>query len=97
MYAAQRTLLEAWSIIEQHFVDQGSLSNWDQVLGDSLTAAYTSTSGDVAYHEIEAMIKKLNDPYTRIIPPRYLAKFTWRGLARCRSNLHLTCTRLSPG
>ena len=91
MYAAQRTLLEAWSIIEQHFVDQNSLSNWDQVLGDSLTAAYTSTSGDVAYHEIEAMIRKLNDPYTRIIPPRYLAKITRHGLACCRSNLHITC------
>jgi len=41
IYAAQRTLLEAWSIVSENFVDQSFAGhNWEEELKDSLTNAY---------------------------------------------------------
>lgn len=71
VFAAQRTLLEAWSIVEHNFVDPSfGGSDWDEQLATTLMAAYDSPSGESAYKEIDVMFKALGDPYTRLVPPR---------------------------
>lgn len=71
MFAAQRTLLEAWSIVQLNFIDPSfGGHDWDESLAEALTDAYRSASGTPAFKRIEQMISSLGDPYTRIVPPR---------------------------
>lgn len=73
MFAAQQTLVEAWTIVGEVFVDARFAGhNWDQELTESLTAAYSAESGENAYREISHMLSKLGDPFTRVVPPRYI-------------------------
>ena len=72
IFAAQQTMVEAWTIVGEVFVDaRFSGHNWDRELTDSLNAAYASDSGEGAYREISHMLAKLGDPFTRVVPPRY--------------------------
>lgn len=76
VYAAQRTLLEAWSIVDQNFVDQSFAGhNWDEELKDALTSAYEADSGDGAYQAISQLLGRLKDPYTRIVRSKEYADF----------------------
>jgi hypothetical protein len=108
VFAAQRTLLEAWRIVTDSYEDstfngrdwvhtalasckgilqiQPSDSGrqrqvwhvWlpclqEQDLADSLIATSAAASPEKAYQQIEQMLSHLDDPYTRILPPRYAA------------------------
>ncbi|GMH42932.1 hypothetical protein BSKO_10854 [Bryopsis sp. KO-2023] len=75
VFTVQRTLLEAWSIVRDTFVDGDGGVEWEQELGDSLMNAYRSQNGKEAYHAIEKMLKDVPDPYTRIIPPEEYTEF----------------------
>ena len=43
--------------------------DWEQELGEALSAAYTSDKPQRAYAEIGRMLSKLGDPFTRIVSP----------------------------
>lgn len=45
-------------------------AEWDQDLVSSLTAVADAKSGDEARKEIPALLSKLNDPFTRWLPPK---------------------------
>lgn len=66
-------MVEAWTIVGEVFVDAKFAGhNWDHELTESLNSAYTADSGDVAYREIGHMLAKLGDPFTRVVPARYI-------------------------
>jgi len=69
VFAVQQTMLEAWHIIAESFEDPtfGGLS-WEDTLRDSLVAAYNADSPAEARQQLVAMVAKLGDPYTRMIP-----------------------------
>ena len=71
VFAVQKTLVEAWTIVEEAFVD-GKFGgrHWDTELGDALLAAYQAENGEKAYSVIRGMLGKLGDPFTRIVPPQ---------------------------
>lgn len=69
MFTVQKTLVEAWSIVRDSYVDGDGGSKWESLLGDSLKSAYESSNGTDAYSKIQQMLLKTGDPYTRIIPP----------------------------
>ena len=70
-------MVEAWTIVGEVFVDARFAGhNWDQELTESLTAAYSAESGENAYREISHMLSKLQDPFTRVVPPRYTKPVT---------------------
>ena len=75
VFAAQQTLVEAWTIVGEVFVDARFAGhNWDQELTESLNAAYSAESGENAYREISHLLSKLGDPFTRVVPARYVTK-----------------------
>lgn len=76
VFAAQQTMVEAWTIVGEVFVD-GKFAghNWDHELTEGLNAAYTAETGDNAYREIGHMLSKLGDPFTRVVPAREYADF----------------------
>lgn len=68
VYAAQRTLLEAWSIVDHNYVDQSFAGhNWDEELANALMTAYEAPTGDSAYEAITDLLSRLKDPYTRLV------------------------------
>lgn len=76
IFAVQRTLVEAWTIIGQSFVDPSfNGHDWNGELKEHMLAAFAAPSGDVALGEIGAMIDDLGDPYTRRVPPEEYAAF----------------------
>ena len=69
VFAAQKTLVEAWSIVEDAYVDgRFGGHDWEAELSDALVAAYAAKTGDTAYAQIGTMLDKLGDPFTRIVP-----------------------------
>ena len=90
MFAAQKTLVEAWSIVEDAYVDgRFGGHNWEEELSDALVAAYGASSGDTAYAQIGHMLEKLGDPFTRIVPASCALC-----LSRCLPYAHLPDARL---
>lgn len=76
IFAAQRTLVEAWTIVGDSFVDPlFNNHNWEEELRTHMMAAYNSTDGDAAYQEINRMLEDLGDVYTRRVPPEEYASF----------------------
>lgn len=72
IFAAQKTLVEAWTIIEDAYVDAHFGGNdWEGELSEALVSAYTADTSASAYHQIGTMLEKLGDPFTRIVPPSY--------------------------
>lgn len=72
IFAAQQTMVEAWTIVGETFVDSRFAGhNWDHELTEHLNAAYTAETGENAYREIGHMLAKLGDPFTRVVPARY--------------------------
>ena len=69
VFAAQQTLVEAWSIIEDAYVDaQFGGHQWEDELSNALVATFSAEDGDGAYKQISNMLSKLGDPFTRIVP-----------------------------
>lgn len=67
--AAQTTMVEAWSIVRESFVDeQFNHHNWEDELRSHMVAAYNSANPQSAWKEIGNMLSDLGDPYTRIMP-----------------------------
>jgi hypothetical protein len=70
VFAAQRTLVEAWTIVGQAFVDPSfNGHDWQDELREHMMAAYNSGSSDDAFGEIGHMLDELGDPYTRRVAP----------------------------
>ena len=76
VFAAQQTLVEAWSIIEDAYVDaQFGGHQWEDELSNALVATYAAEDGDGAYKQISNMLSKLGDPFTRIVPASCVSLF----------------------
>ncbi|PNW77838.1 hypothetical protein CHLRE_10g453807v5 [Chlamydomonas reinhardtii] len=76
VFAAQRTLVEAWTIVGHSFVDPAfNGHDWEVELREHMMKAYNSGDGSAALGEIAAMLEELGDPYTRRIPPEEYAAF----------------------
>jgi len=74
---AQKTMLEAWQIVGESFVD-GTFNklDWMEELRSHMLAAYSDEdSPKEAWGEINSMLAVLNDPYTRRIPVDEYEKF----------------------
>jgi carboxyl-terminal processing protease len=70
---AQQLVVEAWRLVNQSYVDPEQLEavHWRQLRQKTLEQPI-QTSGD-AYDAIEAMLRPIGDPYTRLLRP---AEFT---------------------
>lgn len=68
VFAVQKTLVEAWEIVNDVFVDPTGEA-WHQDLRTHLLEAYKADDADGAYNSISAMLKDLDDPYTRLVLP----------------------------
>jgi carboxyl-terminal processing protease len=76
IFAVQRTLVEAWTIVTEAFVDQTfNGADWRAELSARLIDAAASQSPQAAEGEIKEMLKTLGDPYTRWVPPQEYRNF----------------------
>lgn len=72
----QRTLIEAWSLIRESFVDPTfNHQDWDLKLQQTMVEMFPLKSADAAYGKIKAMLASLEDPFTRIISPKEYQSF----------------------
>ncbi|EFJ47344.1 hypothetical protein VOLCADRAFT_92124 [Volvox carteri f. nagariensis] len=76
IFAAQRTLVEAWTIVGQAFVDpRFNGHDWEGELREHMMAAFNAEEPEAAFGEIGRMLGELGDPYTRRVPPEEYAAF----------------------
>ncbi|KAF4359444.1 hypothetical protein F8388_001488 [Cannabis sativa] len=69
----QRTLVEAWGLIRETFVDPTfNHQDWDLKLQQIMVEMFPLNSADAAYTKISAMLSTFGDPFTRIISPKVL-------------------------
>jgi C-terminal peptidase prc len=69
LFAVQKTLVEAWTIISQSFVDPTfNHQDWPAQLQGELAAVAAADSPAAASAHVATMIKSLGDPYTRWVP-----------------------------
>ncbi|KAI4300749.1 hypothetical protein L6164_034089 [Bauhinia variegata] len=69
--AVQRTLVEAWGLIRETFVDPTfNHQDWDLKLQQTMVEMFPLNSADAAYKKISGMLSTLGDPFTRIISPK---------------------------
>lgn len=69
--AVQRTLVEAWGLIRETFVDPTfNHQDWDLKLQQTMVEMFPLNSADAAYTKIRGMLSTLGDPFTRIISPK---------------------------
>ncbi|XBI09069.1 hypothetical protein VPH35_136702 [Triticum aestivum] len=72
----QRTLVEAWGLIRETFVDPTfNHQDWDQKLQQTMVEMFPLKSADAAYGKISGMVSTLGDPFTRIITPKEYQSF----------------------
>jgi len=72
----QRTLVEAWGLIRETFVDPTfNHQDWDQKLQQTMVEMFPLKSADAAYSKISGMLSTLGDPFTRIISPMEYQSF----------------------
>ncbi|GMN54799.1 hypothetical protein TIFTF001_023925 [Ficus carica] len=72
----QRTLVEAWGLIRETFVDPTfNHQDWDLKLQQTMVEIFPLNSADAAYNKISAMLSTLGDPFTRIISPKEYQSF----------------------
>ncbi|KAF3442585.1 hypothetical protein FNV43_RR16501 [Rhamnella rubrinervis] len=72
----QRTLVEAWGLIRETFVDPTfNHQDWDQKLQQTMVEMFPLNSADAAYMKISGMLSTLGDPFTRIISPKEYQSF----------------------
>eukprot|EP00245_Coleochaete_scutata_P002849 TRINITY_DN14010_c0_g1_i1.p1 TRINITY_DN14010_c0_g1~~TRINITY_DN14010_c0_g1_i1.p1 ORF type:complete len:563 (-),score=78.86 TRINITY_DN14010_c0_g1_i1:701-2389(-) len=72
----QRTLVEAWNIVHETYVD-GTFNNqdWERQLESSLVKMMKLETKEAAYDQVREMLASLDDPYTRIITPQEYRSF----------------------
>ncbi|KAL7197364.1 hypothetical protein ACSBR2_019990 [Camellia fascicularis] len=74
--AVQRTLVEAWGLIRETFVDPTfNHQDWDLKLQQTMVEMFPLRSADAAYNKIRAMLSTLGDPFTRIVSPKEYQSF----------------------
>lgn len=67
----QRTLVEAWGIVRETYVDPSfNHQDWDLTLESSLADTLSDETSEEAYSKIKSMLASLGDPFTRIITPK---------------------------
>lgn len=72
----QRTLVEAWTIVTQAFVDpEMNGLDWTRELSAALVQAADDQNSETASKHISEMLEKLGDPFTRWISPREYEDF----------------------
>ena len=72
----QRTMVEAWDAVSSAYVDgRFGGRDWRGDLVAGLNAAAAAPDARAAYGTISAMLDKLGDPYTRIVPPDEYSAF----------------------
>ncbi|CAM0955527.1 unnamed protein product [Alopecurus aequalis] len=72
----QRTLVEAWGLIRETFVDPTfNHQDWDQKLQQTMVEMFPLKSADAAYGKISGMVSTLGDPFTKIISPKEYQSF----------------------
>ncbi|XP_057505852.1 carboxyl-terminal-processing peptidase 3, chloroplastic [Actinidia eriantha] len=72
----QRTLVEAWGLIRETFVDPTyNHQDWDLKLQQTMVEMFPLRSADAAYNKIRGMLSTLGDPFTRIISPKEYQSF----------------------
>lgn len=72
----QRTLVEAWGLIRETFVDPTfNHQDWDSKLQQTMVEIFPLKSADAAYSKISGMLSTLGDPFTRIISPKEYQSF----------------------
>ncbi|XVE96017.1 hypothetical protein REPUB_Repub02eG0185400 [Reevesia pubescens] len=72
----QRTLVEAWGLIRETFVDPTfNHQDWDLKLQQTMVEMFPLKSADAAYGKIKGMLSTLGDPFTRIISPKEYQSF----------------------
>ncbi|KAF7146859.1 hypothetical protein RHSIM_Rhsim03G0012100 [Rhododendron simsii] len=72
----QRTLVEAWGLIRETFVDPTfNHQDWDLKLQQTMVEMFPLRSADAAYNKISGMLSTLGDPFTRIISPKEYQSF----------------------
>ncbi|KAK9123033.1 hypothetical protein Sjap_012635 [Stephania japonica] len=72
----QRTLVEAWGLIRETFVDPTfNHQDWDLKLQQTMVEMFPLRSADAAYGKISGMLSTLGDPFTRIISPKEYQSF----------------------
>lgn len=71
LFNLQRTMVEAWTIIQETFID-GSFNNtnWEEELRSHLTELSRSDSTTVGQQQLQNLISDLGDPYTRWVPAK---------------------------
>ncbi|GMH08183.1 hypothetical protein Nepgr_010023 [Nepenthes gracilis] len=72
----QRTLIEAWGLIRETFVDPTfNQQDWDLKLQQTMVEMFPLKSADAAYNKVKGMLSSLGDPFTRIISPKEYQSF----------------------
>ncbi|CAA7407952.1 unnamed protein product [Spirodela intermedia] len=72
----QRTLVEAWGLIRESFVDPTfNHQDWDMKLQQTMVELFSLKSADAAYSKVSGMLATLGDPFTRIISPKEYQSF----------------------
>ncbi|CAK9165065.1 unnamed protein product [Ilex paraguariensis] len=72
----QRTLVEAWGLIRETFIDPTfNHQDWDLKLQQTMVEMFPLRSEDAAYNKIRGMLSTLGDPFTRIISPKEYQTF----------------------
>ncbi|KAF5750693.1 hypothetical protein HS088_TW03G01032 [Tripterygium wilfordii] len=72
----QRTLVEAWGLIRETFVDPTfNHQDWDLKLQQTMVEIFPLRSADAAYAKISSMLSTLGDPFTRLISPKDYQSF----------------------
>ncbi|KAL8494077.1 hypothetical protein ACS0TY_025029 [Phlomoides rotata] len=72
----QRTLVEAWGLIRETFVDPTfNHQDWDMKLQQTMVEMFPLRSEDAAYNKLKGMLSTLGDPFTRIISPKEYQSF----------------------
>ena len=71
LFSAQKTLVEAWSILTETYVDPTfNHLDWQRELSSKLNSIATAPSKDAAAEQIATMVSKLGDPFTRWVSPK---------------------------
>ncbi|KAK6149181.1 hypothetical protein DH2020_016706 [Rehmannia glutinosa] len=72
----QRTLVEAWGLIRETFIDPTfNHQDWDLKLQQTMVEMFPLRSEDAAYNKLKGMLSTLGDPFTRIISPKEYQSF----------------------
>ncbi|KAI5076124.1 hypothetical protein GOP47_0008189 [Adiantum capillus-veneris] len=74
--AMKGVAIRAWTAVRDTYVDDTfNHQNWDSTLQKALDKISTVNSRDEAYGKLQAMLATLEDPYTRIMPPKEFESF----------------------